>query len=73
MKGNSFILFFLLCAPAGEEVVVDGVDPSSSSLGSVFTSGFLSSPDDVSMVLPFPPSPDGSSFFTLMGKFKLQS
>lgn len=47
-------------------------EPSSSSLGSFFTSGFLSSSvvidddnedEDVSMGSPLHPSPDGFSFF----------
>lgn len=66
------LLFFLLWALAGELLVAVDPDPSSSSLGSFFTSGFLSSPDvsdddtedeDVSMGSPLHPSPDGFSFF----------
>lgn len=67
------LLFFLLWALAGELLAPVDPDPSSSSLGSFFTSGFLSSPvaavddaedEDVSMGSPLHPSPNGFSFFT---------
>lgn len=54
---------------AGELLAADP-EPSSSSLGSFFTSGFLSSlvaadieDEDVSMGSPLHPSPDSFSFF----------
>lgn len=68
-KENS--LFFLLCAAAGEPL--EPADPSSSSLGSFFTSGFLSSSavvdedadEDavVSIGSTLQPSPEGFSCF----------
>lgn len=66
-------LFFLLCALAGE--LWEPADPSSSSLGSFFTSGFLSSAAEaadnedaeedaaVSMGSALQPSPEGFSCF----------
>lgn len=66
------LLFFLLWVLAGELLVAADPEPSSSSLGSFFTSGFLSSPvvtdddmedEDVSMGSPLHPSPDSFSFF----------
>lgn len=64
-------LFFLLCAVAGE--LWEPADASSSSLGSFFTSGFLSSSavvdedaeDDtaVSIGSALQPSPEGFSCF----------
>lgn len=69
---NQHLLFFLLWALAGELFVAANPEPSSSSLGSFFTFGFLSSPvsteddsdeDDVSMGSPLHPSPDSFSFF----------